>query len=85
MEIISSQPFLIVFYRKARFPLPLQRKKQSSAEPATSGGTFPCERKRTLSLFHHSLFPFLKHPIQKIGESSKYSHHHEKKRIGNHH
>ena len=26
MEIISSQPFLIVFYRKARFPLPLQRK-----------------------------------------------------------
>ena len=26
MEIISSQPFFNCFYRKARFPLPLQRK-----------------------------------------------------------
>lgn len=84
MKIISSQPFLIVFYRKV-LPLFPSEKKQSSAEPAPSGGTFPCERKRTLSLFHHSLFSFLKHPVQKIGESGKYSHHHEKKRIGNHH
>ena len=85
MEIISSQPFLIVFYRKARFPLPLQRKSSLPQSLPRQEGPSPCERKRTLSLFHHSLFPFLKHPVQKIGESGKYSHHHEKKRIGNHH
>lgn len=85
MKIISSQPFLIVFYRKVLPLFRFREKKQSSAEPASSGETFPCERKRTLSLFHHSLFPFLKHPVQKIGETCKYSHHHEKKRIGNHH
>lgn len=84
MEIISSQSFLIVFYRKV-LPLFRFREKQSSARPSLSEAPYSDERKRTLSLFHHSLFPFLKHPVQKIGESGKYSHHHEKKRIGNHH
>ena len=85
MEIISSQPFLIVFYRKV---LPLFRFREKNSLPQSlprQEGPSPCERKRTLSLFHHSLFPFLKHPVQKIGESGKYSHHHEKKRIGDDH
>ena len=49
MEIISSQPFLIVFYRKARFPLPLQRKsslpqslpRQERPFPAKEESPFP--------------------------------------------
>ena len=51
MEIISSQPFLIVFYRKVLSPLPLQRKKQSSAEPAPSGGTFPVKGREPFPYF----------------------------------
>ena len=82
MEIISSQPFLIVFYRKVRFPLLLQRKSSSSAKPSLSEAPYSDERETALS---HFLFPCLKHPVQKIGESCKDSHHHEKKRIGNHH
>ena len=49
MEIISSQPFLIVFYRKARFPLPLQRKsslpqslpRQEGPSPVKGREPFP--------------------------------------------
>lgn len=49
MEIISSQSFLIVFYRKARFPLPLQRKsslpqslpRQEGLSPVKGREPFP--------------------------------------------
>lgn len=84
MEIISSQSFLIVFYRKALLLFPC-REKAVFRKACPVRRDLSCERKRTLSLFHHSLFPFLKHPVQKIGESGKYSHHHEKKRIGDDH
>ena len=84
MEIISSQPFLIVFYRKVRFPLPFREKTVFRRACPVRRDLF-LRKKRALSLFHHPLFPFLKHPVQKIGESSKYSHHHEKKRIGDDH
>ena len=49
MEIISSQSFLIVFYRKVRFPLPLQRKsslpqslpRQEEPSPVKGREPFP--------------------------------------------
>ena len=49
MEIISSQPFLIVFYRKVRFPLLLQRKnsppqslpRQEGPSPVKGSESFP--------------------------------------------
>ena len=50
MEIISSQPFLIIFYRKV-LPPSASEKKQSSAEPAPSGGTFSCERREPFPYF----------------------------------
>ena len=84
MEIISSQPFLIVFYRKV-LPLFPFREKAVFRKACPVRRDLSLRKKRALSLFHHPLFSFLKHPVQKIGESGKYSHHHEKKRIGNHH
>ena len=43
MEIISSQPFLIVFYRKVRFPLPLQRKNSFPQSLSRLEGPFPAK------------------------------------------
>ena len=79
MEIISSQPFLIIFYRKV-LPLFRFREKTVFRKACPVWRDLFLRKKRALLLF-----PFLKHPVQKIGESGKYGHHHEKKRIGNHH
>ena len=84
MEIISSQPFLIVFYRKVLLLFRFREKTVFRKACPVRRDLF-LRKKRALSLFHHSLFPFLKHPVQKIGETCKYSHHHEKKRIGDDH
>ena len=51
MEIISSQPFLIVFYRKARFPLPLQRKNSLSQSLPRQKGPSPVKGREPFPYF----------------------------------
>ena len=51
MEIISSQPFLIVFYRKARFPLPLQRKNSLPQSLPRQEGPSPVKRREPFPYF----------------------------------
>ena len=51
MEIISSQPFFNCLLQKSAVPSSASEKKQSSAEPAPSGGTFSCERREPFPYF----------------------------------
>ncbi len=51
MEIISSQPFLIVFYRKVRFPLPLQRKNSLPQSLPRQEGPFPVKGREPFPYF----------------------------------
>ena len=52
MEIISSQPFLIVFYRKVQFPLPLQRKSSLPQSLPCQKRPIPMKGKQLFRIFY---------------------------------
>ena len=51
MEIISSQPFLIVFYRKVRFPLPFREKTVFRRACPVRGGPSPVKGREPFPYF----------------------------------